>query len=107
MPLPRPARPSVLIEDLRAFVAQRTKHQWIALFFALTMPIAILVIFSLDAKTNIMPGERVIIVESWSADRSDEQIKADQQVRQREKERADAERRRQWKSVGERLGMDP
>lgn len=107
MPLPRPAPPRVLLKDLRAFMAQRSRHQWIAAFFAVAMPIAILFVFTLDARTNIMPGEQVVFLESWAANRSDEEIKAAQQLRQREREKAEAERRRQWRELGDRLGIDP
>lgn len=107
MPLPRPAPPRVLLKDLRAFAAERSKHQWIAAFFAVLMPVAILVLFVLDGRTNIAPSEQLIFVDSWAADRTDEQIKADQLVRQREREKADAERRRQWQELGRRVGMDP
>ena len=107
MPLPRPAPPRVLLRDLRAFAAGRSRHQWIAAFFAMAMPAAILVTFYLDGRTNIMPGEQVIFVESWSGERSDEEIRAAQLVRQREREKAAAEKQRQWKAVGQRLGMDP
>ena len=107
MPLPRPASPRALLADIRAFAAERSKHQWIALFFAISMPVAILIVFTMDTQTNIMPGEQVIYAESWSAARSDEEIRAAQAERQRERERAEAERRRQWKALGDRLGIDP
>lgn len=107
MPLPRPASPNTLLRDLRAFTAQRTRHQWIAAFFAIAMPATILILFVLDARTNILPGEQVIFVESWSAARSEEEIKAAQQVRQREREQAAAQRQQEWKQLGNRLGMDP
>jgi hypothetical protein len=107
MPLPRPASPRALIADLRSFAAMRTRHQWIATFLAAAIPATILVVFWLDGQTNIQPGAQVIYVESWSADRPDEQIRADQQVRERERRRAEAERQRQWKAVGDRLGIDP
>ena len=107
MPLPRPASPRLFFQDLRAFAAERTRHQWIAAFFAVAMPAAILLLFVVDARTNIDPGEQVIFVDSWAGNRSDEEIRAAQRIRQRERERADAERRRQWKAVGDRLGIDP
>jgi hypothetical protein len=107
MPLPRPAPPRVLLADLRAFAAERSKHQWIAAFFAVMMPVTILVLFVLDGRTNIAPAPHVIFVESWAEDRTDEQIRADQLIRQREREKADAERRRQWQELGRRVGMDP
>jgi hypothetical protein len=107
MPLPRPASPRALLQDLRAFAAERSKHQWIALFFAVAMPLSILVLFYFDGRTNIMPGEQVIFVESWSAERSDEEIRAAQQVRQKEREKAQAQRQREWKALADRLGIDP
>ncbi len=97
----------MLWKDLRAFAAQRSRHEWVAAFFAVAMPVAILIVFTLDAKTNILPGEQVIYAESWRADRSDEEIRAAQQLRQREREAAEAERRRQWRELGNRLGMEP
>ncbi len=107
MPLPRPASPRALIADIRAFAAQRPKHQWIALFLALAMPLGILVVFTIDARTNINPGEQVIFAESWTANRTDDETEAAQVERQRERERAEAERRRQWQALGDRLGIDP
>ncbi|HEX9931826.1 MAG TPA: hypothetical protein VGB08_03195 [Allosphingosinicella sp.] len=107
MPLPRPASPRALMQDLRAFAAERSKHQWIAMFVAIAMPAAILVMFYFDGRTNIMPGEQVIFVESWSAERTDEEIRAAQEVRRKEREKAQAQRQQEWKAVADRLGMDP
>jgi len=107
MPLPRPASPRVFLQDLRAFTAQRSRHQWIAAFFAVAMPVAILFLFVIDVRSTNMSREQVIFVESWSEARSDEQIRADQLARQRERERSEAERRQQWKQLGRRMGMDP
>lgn len=107
MPLPRPASPRALVQDLRAFAAERSKHQWIALSLALAMPVAIIVLFYFDGRTNIDPGEQVIFVESWSSERSDDEIRAAQQVRQKEREKAQAQRQKEWKAVADRLGIDP
>jgi hypothetical protein len=107
MPLPRPASPRAFLEDLRAFAAQRSRHQWIAAFFAVAMPVAILFLFMLDIRSTNMSREQVIFVDSWSGARSDAEIRAAQQVRQRERERAEAQRREEWKQLGRRVGMDP
>lgn len=107
VPFPRPASPRALIADLSAFTRQRTRHQWIALFMACAIPCAILFVFWLDGRTNIQPGPQVVYVESWSAQRDDAQIRADQQRREEERRRTEAERQRQWKALGDRLGMDP
>jgi hypothetical protein len=94
MPLPRPASPRALWNDLRAFSAQRPRHQWVAAFLALLIPAAIVVSFYFDGQTNIVPRQVIYYVDSWPATRSDAEIvakqKADLQAR-----KAHEERRRQ------------
>jgi len=106
MSLPRPASPRALWSDLRTFAKQRSRHQMIAAFAAVAMPIAIIVAFYFDGKTNIMPGEQVIYVENWPANRSDAEIKAQQKIDQERKDKALAERQRQYKQLEKRFGMD-
>lgn len=79
--------------------------QWTALALAIIMPSLILYIFYKDAHTNIAPGEQIVYVESWSGNRTDEEIKADQARRQQEREAIQAERQRQFKELEKRLGM--
>ena len=105
MPLPRPASPRALWADLRAFTRERSGVQWGAAAVAILMPVLIVVGFIIDARTNIDPGEQLIYVESWSGDRTDEQIIADQKIRQKEKEAAQAERQRQFQKLEKRFGM--
>ena len=105
MPLPRPASPRALWIDLRDFARQRSRHQWIAAVAAIIMPTAIIVTFYYDAQTNILLGEQVIYAEIWRADRSDAEIIAQQKIDQEAKERAQAERQRQFKEVERRLGL--
>ena len=69
------------------------------------MPVIIVVGFYYDGQTNIMPGEQVIYVKSWSANRTDEEIIAQQKIDQANKEAAIAERQRQYQKVEKRLGM--
>lgn len=105
MPLPRPASPSVLWADLRAFARERSRHQWIAALFAIAMPIIIVIGFIVDARTNIAPGEQLIYVDSWSAKRTDSEIKAAQAKREEERQAIAAERQRQFKELEEKLGI--
>jgi hypothetical protein len=108
MPFPRPAKPKVFIEDLRAFIADRSRHQIIAAVVAIMMPMIFVFGFIIDANTNTLPGEQVIYVESWSANRTDAEIKADQKKRQAEKEALQKERQRQFKKLDdslERMGI--
>jgi hypothetical protein len=103
MPLPRPARPSVLLADLRAFWRERPRHQWIAGTLAVLIPIAIVFSFWLDSRTNVRPRYIVTYIDSWPSDRTDEQIKAKQQADLQERRRREAERQRQFKQIDDRL----
>ncbi len=105
MPLPRPASPSALWADLRAFARERGRHQWVAAFFALVMPVVIVVGFIVDANTNTMPGEQTIYVESWSAKRTDAEIKAAQKRREEERQAGAEERQRQFKELEKKFGI--
>lgn len=105
MPLPRPASPHALWADLRAFARERGRHQWIAAFLAVAMPVIIIVGFVIDGRTNIAPGEQIIYAESWSAKRSDAEIAAAQKQREEERESIAAERQRQFKELEKKLGI--
>jgi hypothetical protein len=105
MPLPRPASPRALWADLRNFTRERSPHQWIAAFFALVMPLVIVVGFYFDAQTNIMPGEQIVYVDSWSGNRTDEEILAAQKAREEEQKAIAAERQRQFKELEKKFGM--
>lgn len=105
MPLPRPASPRALWSDTRDFFRQRSRHQLIAAVAAVMMPVVIIVGFYYDGQTNIMPGEQLIYAKSWPADRSDAEIIAQQKIDQERRERALAERRRQFQKLERQLGM--
>lgn len=79
--------------------------QWIAALFAVLMPVVIILGFIKDSRTNIDPGEQVIYVESWSGNRTDAEILADQKRRQEEREAIAAERQRQFKELETKFGI--
>lgn len=106
MPLPRPASPRALIADLRAFARDRSGFQWGAAAVAILMPIVIVAGFIKDGKTNIVPKEQIVYVGSWSGNRTDAEIKADQARREAQRQAGVAERQRQFKAVARRFGMD-
>jgi hypothetical protein len=105
MALPRPASPRALVQDLRAFARQRSRHQWIAALFAIAMPVVIVVGFYFDSKTNIMPGEQIIYAESWSANRTDAEIKAQQKIDQQRRAEAEKARQEDFKKLEKRFGL--
>ena len=103
MALPRPSSPRALIADLRAFAASSGRHHWIALAAAVIMPAALIVLFYTDGQRNIAPKPQLILVENWPANRTDEQIKADQVTHQAKREAMQKERQRQFKALDDRL----
>ncbi|HEY9554427.1 hypothetical protein [Allosphingosinicella sp.] len=105
MPLPRPASPRALWEDLRAFAKERSRVQWIAALFAMVIPVSIIVLFYYDTRTNIAPGEQLIYVESWSANRTDAEIAAAQKERQAREDAIAVERQRQFKELERQFGI--
>jgi hypothetical protein len=105
MALPRPSSPRVLWADLRTFARERSKVQWIAALVAIAMPIVIVAGFIKDAKTNIAPGEQLTYVESWGSNRTDAEIKAAQEQREKDRQAAAVERQRQFKAIEKKFGM--
>jgi hypothetical protein len=103
MPLPRPASPRALWADLRAFTSERRPHQWVAAALAIAIPLAIIFVFYLDGSTNILPGPQLIYVESWPANRTDAQIKAQQKIDQAARDKFRKERQEQFQRIDNTL----
>jgi hypothetical protein len=103
MPLPRPASPRFLWADMKAFWRERPRHQWVAAALALIIPLGIIAAFYIDSGTGLTPRQTTTKLEIWRADRTDEQIRADQQRRQAEADRRANERREQFRKVDDTL----
>ncbi len=88
---------------MAAFWRYRPRHQWVAALLALLVPVGIVVAFYIDSGTNLTPRRTITKVENWPANRTDEQIKADQRRRQAEADRRANERREQFRRVDETL----
>lgn len=108
MALPRPSSPGVVWNDLRAFMRDRPRHQWVAGTLAVMIPLTILLGFYLESYMRAQPRSQVVYINSWPADRSDEEIRARQQA-DVERERAiQEERQRQFQRLekqARRLGI--
>jgi hypothetical protein len=103
MSLPRPASPRALWADLRLFWSSRSRTQWVAVLLAILIPIGILGAFYLDGKTNIAPGARLIMVESWPLTRTDAEIRARQQRDRAEREAREHARQREFQQLDNAL----
>jgi hypothetical protein len=76
-----PPKPRVIVSDIASFFTRRERHSWIALFFAILIPTVVIGVFAIDSETDILPTQPTITyVESWPADRTDEEIIERQRV---------------------------
>ncbi|MDB5691959.1 MAG: hypothetical protein JWO81_1022 [Alphaproteobacteria bacterium] len=100
---PRPAAPKALWADIRAFTAERSRYQWAGLAVAVTMPLLIVAGFLHDSAHRVQQGPEIIYAESWPANRSDAEIKADQKRDQIRREAAIRERQRQFRKLDKDL----
>lgn len=105
MVLPRPSSPRAAIADFIAFVRNRGREQWIGAALAILVTAIIIIEFLVDSKINTAPPPRIVYAESWRADRTDEEIVADQKKHQAEREAAAKERQRQFQKLEKQLGM--
>ena len=106
MPLPRPAAPSTLLTDIRALFSLKSPHQWLALSLALLIPAFFIAAFAHETLKAGKPPEQLIYAKGWKADRTDEEIRADQQKAQAEKDALAKERQRQFQKLADTLGID-
>jgi len=103
MALPRPSSPTAAWRDLKAFLGQQERHKFVFAAIAILIPVVIVSGFYVDS--NIKPEAQIIYVQSWPADRTDEQIKAQQKIDQAKRDKEVAERRRQYQELEKRLGI--
>jgi H+/gluconate symporter-like permease len=104
--LPPTVGPRAALKDLTAFLRQRSREQIIGASLAVLVTIIIVIIFFVDSKINTAPPEQVIYVENFPANRTDEQIIADQKQAQIERRKAEEARRKEFEKLQERLGIE-
>src|SRR3712207_2073613 len=86
--IPRPVGPRAALADLRNVMRQRSREQVVGAALALLITAIIVVEFLVDSKINTAPPPQVVYVESWSANRTDAEIVAEQKKDQAEQEAA-------------------
>ena len=102
---PKPSSPRVAFEDLRAFLRQRSREQVIGLALALLVTIIIVIEFLVDSKINTAPPPQIVYIESYSMNRTDAEIMADQQKDKAERDAAAKRKQEQFQQLENRLGL--
>lgn len=102
---PRPVSPRAAFADLRNFMRHRSREQVIGAALAVLVTSIIVIEFFVDSKINTAPPPTIIYVDSWSANRSDAEIVAQQEKDQAAAEAAQQERQRQFQKLENQFGM--
>ena len=102
---PSPVGPRAAIRDLVAVFRHSSREQVIGASLALLSTIIVVILFFVDSKINTAPGPQLVYVESWSADRTDAEIIAQQKKDQAAKRAAELEKQRQFQKLEKQLGM--
>lgn len=99
MRLPRPASPRELWADIKAFASVRRPHQWIALSMALAIPTVIFLTFMVDFEDAGKTPPQLIYVDSWPADRSMEETKANIDAQEARRRKFEEDRQRSFQKI--------
>lgn len=95
--------PRAAFADLRAFMRQRGREQWIGAALALLSTIIIVILFFVDSQINTAPPARIVYVEQWKADRSDAEIVEQQKTDQAKRDAAEQAKREQFQRLDRKL----
>ena len=102
---PKPVGPRAAFSDLFAFMRQRSREQVIGAMLAVLVTVIIVIEFLVDSKINTAPPVQVVYADSWSVNRTDAEIIADQKRDQAKRDAAAKEKQRQFKELEKQLGM--
>jgi hypothetical protein len=102
---PRPVGPRAALSDLAAFMRQRSREQVIGGALALLVTTIIVIEFLVDSKIGTAAPQQVVEVELYAPDRTDAEIIADQKKDQARRHAYQAEKRRQFQELENKLGM--
>ena len=102
---PKPSSPRIAYQDLRAFMRQRSREQVIGFALAILVTIIIVIEFLVDSKINTAPPPQIVYVESYSANRTDAEIIADQQKDQAVRDASAKQRQEQFQKLENKLGI--
>ncbi len=102
---PKPVGPRAAFSDLRAFMRQRGREKVIGALLAVLVTTIIIIEFLVDSKINTAPPPTVVYANSWSVNRTDAEIVAQQKADQAKRDAAAKEKQRQFQNLEKQLGM--
>ena len=87
------------------FVRHREREHVIGAALAFLITVIIVIEFLVDSKIGTAPPPQVVYANSWPADRTDQQIIAQQKIDQAKRDAAAKEKQRQFQKLEKQLGM--
>ena len=103
---PRPVGPREALRDLAAFMRHRSREQVIGGALAILVTAIIVIEFLVDSKTGMSPPREIVYVDSWSANRTDAEIQADQKKDQAERRAAQLQKQREFQKLANQFGIE-
>lgn len=103
---PKPVGPRAALADLLAFLRQRSREQVIAALLAVLVTTIIVIEFLVDSNINTAPPPQVVYADSWSLNRTDAEIVAQQRIDQARKDAAAREKQRQFQKLEKQFGIE-
>jgi hypothetical protein len=104
--LPPAVGPRAALRDLTAFLRQRSREQVIAASLAVLITIIIIIIFLVDSQINTAPPPEVVYVENYGPERTDADIKRDQQKASEQRRKAEEEKRKQFQELEKKFHIE-
>lgn len=95
--------PRALWADLKLFWSTRTRVQWFAGVLAILIPVSLGVAFWLDGRTNIAPGPTLTYIQSWPANRTEAETRANIEQAAAVRARREAARQADFKNADNAL----
>lgn len=99
MRLPRLASPRELLADFKAMTPERRPYRWVALLMAIAIPAAIFLTFVADFDNAERIRPQVVYVNSWSANRSADETKANIDAQEARRRAFEDERQKSFQKL--------
>jgi hypothetical protein len=103
---PSPSSPRAALADLRAFMRQRSREQVIGACLAFLVTAIIVIEFLVDANIGTTPPPQVVEVQLYSPNRTDADIRRDQQKDEAAKEASDKAKQQQFQKLAKQFHID-
>lgn len=98
--------PRAALRDLKSFMLQRSREQWIGAALAFLVTMIIVIIFFVDSKINTAPPQQIIYVENYGPERTDADIIREQQEASERRRKAEEARRQEFQKLQKQLGIE-